>query len=421
MRSTYLALAMGGLLSALAPAAFADGHRKYEGETITVLLPPWGTLPAEMVESFTGETGINVDMQTLGWDDLRTRIVTSLIANQAPGDVIEFDWSWVGQFGAAGWFANLDDLIDPAVVADMIPAPIFTYGGNLIGVPYSNDFRMMILNKNHFEQAGVTELATTLDALQMQAKAIKEAGVVAYPLGLALGPYEGTSTNWYTLSKAYGGDLFDNDFNPLFLEPDSAGYKALKFIVDSVEAGLIDPASMGMTDVQIQERFKAGEISVDLAGFVGNLAVYNDPERSKVAGSAVAIRTPGENGPGRGFGLPEAVGIPHNSEQKGAAAAFISFIAQQNSQKEMYAKLGLLPTRTSVIETLNAEGQLSGGDGIIAAMQDVEPLFKQGTPQWYSRFSNAVSTSVNAAAKGQITLDEALKRIADTAADAKLD
>jgi multiple sugar transport system substrate-binding protein len=135
----------------------------------------------------------------------------------------------------------------------------------------------------------------------------------------------------------------------------------------------------------------------------------------------VAIRTPGENGPGRGFGLPEAVGIPHNSEQKGAAAAFISFIVQQNSQKEMYAKLGLLPTRTSVIETLNAEGQLSGGDGIIAAMQDVEPLFKQGTPQWYSRFSNAVSTSVNAAAKGQITLDEALKRIVDTAADAKLD
>lgn len=399
-------------------AVFAQSDKPHDGTTITVLLPPWGTLPVEMVDSFTDETGIKVDMQTLGWDELRTRIVTALIANQPPGDVIEFDWSWVGQFGAAGWFAELDGLVDPAVVNDMIPAGIFKYDGKLIGVPYSNDFRMMILNKKHFEQAGVTEFATTLDQLMTDMIAVKKAGVVEYPLGLALGPFEGTSTNWYTLTKAYGGNLFDDEFKPLFLEPDSAGYKALAYILKALDEKLIDPASMGLSDLQMQERFKAGEVSVDLAGWVGNLAVYNDPERSKVAGDAVAIRTPGVDGPGRGFGLPEAVGIPHNAENVEAAAEFISFIAEEKAQREMYKSLGLLPTRTSVLENLNKEGALSGGDGLLLAMQDVEPLFPQGTPEWYARLSTEVSTSINSAAKGQITIDEALKRIAETAEEA---
>lgn len=411
---------IAGAVLLTAGAVHADSH--LAGQEITVLLPPWGTLPVEMVEAFSDETGIEVDMQTLGWDDLRTRIVTALVAGASPGDVVEFDWSWVGQFGGAGWFASLNDLISSELAADMVTAGIFTYQGDLIGVPYSNDFRMMILNESHFAAAGVAEFATTLDQLRADAMKIKEAGIVEYPLGLALGPFEGTSTNWYTLTKAYGGDLFDDDFNPLFLEPGSAGHNAMTFIIESVQDGIIDPASMGLTDVQIQERFKAGEISVDLAGWVGNLAVYNDPERSSVAGDAVAITTPGLDGrPGRGFGLPEAVGIPHNADHPEAGAAFIEYIAREASQIKMYNGLGLLPTRTSVLENLNASGDLGGGDGILAAMQGVEPLFKQGTPPWYSRLSNAVSTSVNSAAKGQISIDEALARIAKAAADAQAD
>jgi multiple sugar transport system substrate-binding protein len=43
----------------------------------------------------------------------------------------------------------------------------------------------------------------------------------------------------------------------------------------------------------------------------------------------------------------------------------------------------------------------------------VEPLFPAGAPTWYPQFSLAVNTSINSAAKGEITVDEAVARIAE--------
>ena len=42
-----------------------------------------------------------------------------------------------------------------------------------------------------------------------------------------------------------------------------------------------------------------------------------------------------------------------------------------------------------------------------------EPLFAQGTPSWYPQFSSAVNTAINGVAKGQMTVDQAMKSIAD--------
>ncbi len=42
----------------------------------------------------------------LSWDDIRPKLITGLIAGTPPADVTEFDWSWTGQFAAAGWYAR---------------------------------------------------------------------------------------------------------------------------------------------------------------------------------------------------------------------------------------------------------------------------------------------------------------------------
>ena len=82
---------------------------------------------------------------------------------------------------------------------------------------------------------------------------------------------------------AFGGDLFDKDFKPLFTDKDSGGYKALQFEADALKAGLIDPAATGLKDVEIQELFKSGSVTFDVAGWAGNLAVYSDKDKSKIA------------------------------------------------------------------------------------------------------------------------------------------
>ncbi|MGO4199606.1 sugar ABC transporter substrate-binding protein [Rhizobium sp. YAF28] len=415
MRKLILPLLASAAL-AIALPALADDAKPLAGQSITVLMPsPQG---ATVAADFEAATGIHVDLQTLSWDDIRPKLVTALVAGTAPADVTEFDWSWTGQFSAAGWYMPLNEVIDKDSVDDIGVAKIFTVDGQLLGVPYTNDFRVMLVNKKHFTDAGITEMPKTLDALVEAAKKIKEKGISTYPIGLPLSATEGASTSWYLLTKAFGGELFDKDFKPLFLTPDSAGYKALAFELKLLKDGLVDPASTGLKDSQINESmFAQGLTSIMISGEPGRLGQMNDPKQSKVAGQVEAILVPTESGQTRSFGLPEALAIPNVSQNKEAAVAFVKWFTSKEFQKKNAAN-GFLPTRTSALAELNTEGKLTSGDALVEQSKTVEPLFQQGTPPWYPQFSSAVNTAINSAAKDQVTVDQAMQSIADAAKQA---
>ncbi|TCR80198.1 sugar ABC transporter substrate-binding protein [Rhizobium sp. BK376] len=410
MRRFILPLTAAAALIAAVPA-LAQNAKPLAGQSITVLMPsPQGpTIAAD----FEAETGIHVDLQTLSWDDIRPKLVTALIAGTTPADVTEFDWSWTGQFSSADWYMPLNDVIDADTVKDIGVSSIFTVNGKLLGVPYTNDFRVMLVNKKHFADAGITEMPKTLDELVAAAKKIKEKGISTYPIGLPLSATEGASTSWYLLTKAFGGELFDKDFNPLFLKPDSAGYKALAFELMLLKDGLVDPASTTLKDTEINEgMFTQGVTSIMISGEPGRLGAMNDPKQSKIAGQAAAILVPTASGETRTFGLPEALAVPNVSQHKEAAVAFIKWFTSKDYQKKNFVN-GFLPTRTSALSELNAAGGLHSGDTLVAQSKTVEALFPQGTPPWYPQFSSAVNTAINSAAKGQMTVDQAMQSIAD--------
>jgi multiple sugar transport system substrate-binding protein len=260
-RTLLKASAALALSSALVPyAAFAAAP-------LSVLLPPWVTLPKEMTDKYTAKTGGTLDVQTLGWDEIRTKIVTSMVANTAPASATEMDWSWVGQFGSAGWYDDLSGILSDELKTDLPTTSIFTFDGKLIGVPYNNDYRVMIYNKAHLAAAGIAEAPKTPEELLAAAKAIKEKGVAEFPIGLPLSASEGAATAWYLMTKAFGGDLFDADFKPLFTDPESAGFKAMSFEVDALKAGLIDPAATSLKDVEGRNcSNRARRASILLAG-----------------------------------------------------------------------------------------------------------------------------------------------------------
>ncbi|AYG61820.1 ABC transporter substrate-binding protein [Rhizobium jaguaris] len=415
-------MASAALLQFAVPTgAMADDAKPLAGQHLTVLLPPWGTLPKEMTDRFTAKTGIVLDAQTLGWDDIHTKIVTSTVANAAPGDATEVDWSWVGQFGASKWYQPLDGAVDASAVADAPTAKIFTYDGKLLAVPYSNDFRVLIYNKAQLSKAGINTPPTTPDELLRDAKAIKDAKIADYPIGLPLSATEGTSTAWYLLTKAFGGDLFDKDFKPLFVDANSAGYKALAFEIQAMKDGLIDPSMTGLKDVEVQELFKSGKISFDVAGWAGNLSVYADPSKSQVANDVAAALMPSTTGSTRTIGLPEAIGIPTAAGNAKAAAAFVNFMLEPETEIAAYKALGNMPPRLSVLKELEGQGALKDGDVLLKQAATVEPVFAQGTPGWYPEFSSAVAAAINQAAKGQLTVDQAIQQIAAAAQSASQD
>jgi len=408
---------LASVAMAIALPAFAQ-DKPLAGQSISVLLP--SPQDPDVAADFEAETGIHVDMQTLSWDDIRPKLVTALVAGTSPADVTEFDWSWTGQFDAAGWYMPLNDVIDAETVADIGVAKSFMVGGKLLGVPYSNDFRVMLVNKKHFTDAGVADMPKTLDEVVAAAKKIKEKGITEYPIGLPLSATEGASTAWYLLTKAFGGELFDKDFNPQFTSPDSAGYKALAFELMLLKEGLVDPASTGLKDSQINETmFSQGITSIMIAGEPGRLGQMEDAAKSTVVGQTGAILVPTASGVTRSFGLPEALGIPASSPNKEAAVAFVKWFTGKTFQKRNLINNSILPTRTSALGELNVAGKLFSGDTLVAQSKTVEALFPQGTPTWYPQFSSGVNTAINSAAKGQITVDEAMQAIAAAAKEAQ--
>ncbi|MFT4166885.1 MAG: sugar ABC transporter substrate-binding protein [Microlunatus sp.] len=407
-------VALSALIAAM--PALADSAKPLAGQSITVLLPS-GQRDG-LAEDFEKETGIHVDLQTLAWNDIRAKLVTALLAGTAPADVTEMDWSWTGQFGAAGWYTTLDSQLDEATVKDIPSTAIFRYDGKLIGVPYVNDFRVLIVNKEHFAKAGITTMPKTLDELLTAAKTIKEKGGVKFPIGIPMSANEATSTTWYLLTKAFGGELFDKDFKPLFTDPNSAGFKALAFEVDALKQGLVDPTAPGLTDSDVHQLFMNGQVSIEISGEAGRIATYNDKTKSKVAGNAAAVLFPTVTGTTRSYGLPEALGIPESSQHKEAALAFAKWYTGREQEILNYTTTATLPTRTSVLEELAKSGKIDGGDVLAKQAPTAGPLFPQGTPIWYPQFSAAVYGAINQAAKGQISVADAVKQIADQTAEA---
>jgi len=405
------------LLASAATGAYADDAKPFAGQSITVLLP--SPQDANMAADFEKATGIKLDLQTASWDDVSTKVSTALLAGTAPADVTEFDWSWTGQFAAAGWYTPLNDVVSKETQDDIKGSALFNINGQLLAVPYTNDFRVMLVNKKQFEDAGVKTMPKTLDELVAAAKAIKAKGTVKYPIGLPLSATEGASTSWYLLTKAFGGDLFDKDMNPLFTAKDSAGYKAMAFEMQLLKDGLVDPASTGLKDSDINDTiFAKGLTSIMISGEPGRLGQYSDPKQSDVAGQVAAIPVVTASGTTRSFGLLEGLGIPKSSANPGPAKEFIKWMTSKDYQIHNYSN-GVLPTRTSALADLQKDGKLISGEALVAQAPTVEPLFPAGAPTWYPQFSLAVNTAINSVAKNEISIDDAMKRIADAVVEAK--
>ncbi|KAB8308022.1 extracellular solute-binding protein [Erwinia endophytica] len=405
---------LASLIYLVSSESASQAAENLNGKSITVLLPSPG-YPAAEIKKFEAQTGINVDQQTLAWDQLRTRIVTALVAGTSPADVIELDWSWVGQFGAAAWLTPLDGSLNADLLKHIAITPIFKYQGKLLGAPYNNDFKMLVYNKAQLTKAGIQHPPTTLDELLADGKALKDKAGVKYPFGLPLSVGEATSTAWFLLTMMYNGEVFTNQLKPAFTRKDSAGYKALSFIKQALDAGLIDPAATNYGNEEVRAMFKSGDVSMILSDGPGPLSTYNDKTQSKIAGNAFAAVVPNITGTSKTYGLPEALAIPHASTQKAAAEAFINWMIDPQHQVPIYIAAGTLPTSTPALITLNKAEKLQSGDAILQQIGGIGPLFAAGTPSWYPAFSSGAASAINAMAKGQLSVDEAAKAIADAA------
>ncbi len=378
-----------------------------EGEAITVMIPEWAVPSDALLKEFTDSTGITVSIQQVDWDAIRDKIAIAASGGEASADVVEVDWSWVGEFETADWLEPLT--VSEADLADMPTISSFTVGDKILAIPYSNDYRIAYYNTKHFEEAGISEVPDTYDKVYESVKAIKAAGIAEHPYPLVLTAEEKTSTGLIWTAYTMNGVVFNRDDT---LNEDSVK-AALQFYDKLIQEELISPADKTADGSETYRRLTAGTASF-LTGPTSYVSTVNNPEKSQVVGEVSPILMPGKTtAAAHTMALPEALGITRFSENKEAAKKFIDWYTSAEVQEKLNAELGNLPTRNSVLEKLIEEGKIENAGAMLEQAKLIASPFPNGVPVYYNEMSNAIYNAVNEMALGNITVDEAFTQMDD--------
>jgi multiple sugar transport system substrate-binding protein len=403
----------------------SGGSDTTKGATITVALatdPP----PAASIAAFTKQTGIKVKWVNIDWDSLQTKISAAAAAKTYFADATDVDWSRVGQLGQLGWFYPMENYMNTSSLqADMPQLASFTSKGHVVGIPYDASYMVTTVNTNLFAKAGITTMPSTMDQYTRDLQQIKSRGGVQHPLNIPFAAAEGLSTYWYETTNALGGSILDGQGKPQFSDSSSAGYKAAQWMVDAMKNGLVPPGNINVTDSQGEQTLMAkGQVAStfsDYSGVVGSL--YNTPSGSSVVGKVKYLPTPGVSGPAANLSNPDGIGIPKQAKYPKAAGAFIEWFTSAEQQEQFAGLSGsdlawsayTLPSHLTAVQKMASGGNLVEGDVLAQLLKNSKPVFPQGAPTWYPKFSNAVYTSLHAAATGSMSVEQAVKQIASVA------
>ena len=286
-----LTLIMSILIGCQAKKEEAKKESK-ESTEITLMIPDWGAPTEEMLAEFKAETGISVKVLPTAWDDTKNKISIAAAGKKAVADVVEVDWSWVGEFQSAGWLEPLE--VDDATQKDIPSISYFKVKDKIYAVPYANGLRLAYINDEMLSKAGikrVNEAWNGIDGIEETFDKLKKSKVVDYPMLFPLNAEEKTTTSFLTLAYTRNGKIFNDDDT---LNKESA-LDALQLIKKFIDKGYINPSSVSTPGIDTFRGINNAQ-GAFLIGPTSFITSSNDPKVSKVVGKITTIPVPGKDG-----------------------------------------------------------------------------------------------------------------------------
>ncbi len=346
---------------------------------------------------------ITVESVVVPYDELRQKLVTAAAGDQLP-DLVRADIGWVPELADLGVLVPLSaDMAGfDELAAGVYPGPLETnrWDGEYYGLPLSTNTRVMLYSEDILSSYGVSA-PTTVDDLSALAAELSDDGVFVFA--------DNGAGGWNILPWIWsaGGDITDADM--------------------TVASGYINsPASVRGVET-LASLYQAGSIPDVILGDSGGLGPWEGLEQGQYAtvfdgpwtfayfasqypefDLTSALIPAGEGGSVSVVG-GESVVMTASSENKEAAAAFLAHLLSEEVQLEM-AKVGQFPVLTSL------------GDSLVEINPYYEDFAEQlqtararpATPAW-AQIDAVLQTEVWAAIRGEISVQEALDRVAEQA------
>ncbi|BAS27908.1 ABC transporter substrate-binding protein [Limnochorda pilosa] len=402
------ALALTLVTALMVPAAAA--------ERITVIMPRHEMdlvgLWEKQTREFEQETGVEVEFIQLSWDEVANKVLTDLAAGGGTYDVIEFDNGWVAKFAEAGWVEPLDPYASDAYLESLLPGLVGTFSrnGQVLGIPWNNDTRFFFYNARMLAEARIDAPPRTWDEVAVQARRLKEAGVVTYPIAEYWNQEWALGNSFAFYLYSFGADYFDETGKITIDKPQ--GVQALRFMVDMLrQEKLVHPSSVTLSQEAAADLFYQGQAAFLFQGPPVTYNYANDPQRSRVVGEVRAASwLPALDAQSRvTLTLPEAFAIPKSSRHKEAAWRYIQYMISQEKDRERAETLGSLPLFRSLYTDPQLLARYPYWKQFGEQSERARPL-----PQveWYDELVQTTIVSVQRALLGLATPEQAAGEIA---------
>lgn len=347
---------------------------------------------------------IQVQIDYVAYDALHDKITTAMASTPPAYDVFLVDDIWYAEFVDKGYLMDVSDKVTAAKQKVFDAAwDITTVGGKTYGMPWLLDQKYFYYNEKLLKDAGFNAPPETWEELIEQSKVIKEKGIVEYPIVWSWGQYEAAICDWVILLYGNGGRIVDDAGNPIF--NNEAGVKTLTWMVQSIDDGLTNPASVSYVEEDVRNVFSQGAaVFATNWNYMFDLVNFNT-EESQVTGQVKMALMPAFAGSGvKSATIDGSMGfsVAAKSPNKEAAWKYVEYLTSEDVQNRYSAHL--LPVWETSFEG-EAGKKLESFSQVTAV---TVPMFKLQFP--YSNVRPKVPFYPEASKALQLALQEALTK-----------
>ncbi|MGP5921318.1 ABC transporter substrate-binding protein [Brachybacterium alimentarium] len=365
-----------------------------------------------VLEKFTEDTGIEVDLEVIGWADLQTRIQTAITSGQGP-DVVNIGNTWGISLQATGGLLELGDEQFEALGGRdrYVPAALATGGAEgtdptsipLYGLAYG-----MYYNVQMFEDAGI-EPPTTWEEMVEAAKALTDEDEGVYGMSLAAGSY--TENNHFAFINATqnGAALNTEDGKPSFTE-DGVVDGIMRYLDLMQEHKVVNPSNAQFDNgTKSVTAFANGEAAMIINQNNANATIEDngmDPEQF----AAIPFPAPADAVSDCASHLAGInLAIMKDTENVDGSLKFLNYMTSDETQSELGKPFASLPVLV--------DGKPTFTDDTEQAEMFMEVYGERAEPlplvPWEDQFETSVGQAMNnmfatIATGGKVTRDDVM-------------
>lgn len=427
MKTMLRATTMAATVALAATASAQDGpYAPYAGTTLVVNFPahPHYDAAMEVLDQFTAETGIEVEVDMLPYLDMRQRQTLELALTEGAYDLIAYvvfskaDYVYADQIRNLAPFFMNPRLADPAYdAADLIDGYLQNIGvaggekgylpgptGSLYGLPFGSETSVLFYRTDIFDEHGLA-VPETYDELLDLACRIPE-------LVPGMGGVASRAASGHQAAHAYllhlaplGGRVFDDAWEPRI--NDAQGLAAAEALQRIVECGPEGSSAFGPAEAA--NAFAQGQAAMFLDS-IAYAPTFEDPSRSQVVGKVgyamhpMGVQRASQTG---GFGLA----IPSNAEHPEAAFLLMQWLTSKEGDLAV-AMAGGNPSRFSTYQNAELNAQYPWSATFGEALQYADPDWRPIIPAW-GRINADIGTTMSQVLTEGLDVQTALDGIAE--------